>query len=449
MLVKAEKRDTMDMTEGNTVKIILRFAFPLMVASIIQQLFSLTDAMVLGIYGGNESLAVLGACSWMNWFQISMLTNLGQASCLLAAVRIGAKNIEELKKAVGNIYLVSIILGIFLAPAMQLFVVDFLKLQNTPEEIFQNAVWYLRIVLLGTVFLLIYNVLSSLLRAAGDSNTSFQAITVAAVVNLIVDIILVAGFGMGVKGAAAATALSQMISAVICWMKIRKYPEFRLDKKLLRPDREILKEYTDLCIPMMAQSFVISIGGSYVQSQTNQFGVLFAAGVSAGGKIFTLMETGGLALASACASFIGQNVGARQFDRIRAAVKQIIWISLGMAASTGIILRLFGPSILQIFTQEEAVYYGIRYLEVYSISVMLMYPMYSMRQAVQALGNVRIPLVAAVLQLCMRVLTAGYLTKLIGYEGIYYTSAAAWFVTLILVMGVYPRQFQKCREKYL
>lgn len=439
----------MDMTQGNTVRNIFRFALPLMAASVIQQLFTLTDTMVLGIYGGNQSLAVLGACSWMNWFQVSLLTNLGQAACLVVSVRFGKKNGDAMKKAVGTVYFLTILFAFLLEPGVQLTVQPFLRIQNTPLEIFEDAVWYLRIVFMGTLFVLIYNILSSLLRATGDSRTSFTAITAAAVINLVLDVILVAGFGMGVKGAAAATAFSQIISAWICWRKIQNYPELCLRNLCIRADRTILREYADLCIPMIAQSFVISAGGTYVQGKVNGYGVSFAAGVSAAGKIFTLVETGAVALASACATFVGQNVGARQFERIRTAVRQLFGISLLMATMTGVFLRVFGQAVLEIFVQDEAVVYGVGYLNVYSIGVLSMYPMYYLRQTVQALGNAKIPLAAAVLQLCMRIWMAGYLTKWIGYEGIYYTSMAAWLVSLLLIGAIYPRQLKLCEQKYL
>ena len=254
--MKTEKQQghMTDMTRGDSLKVIIRFALPLVAAAVIQQLFSLTDAMVLGIFSGDRGLAVLGVCSWPVWFQVSVLTNFGQASCLLTAVRFGAKNEKNLKKAIGNVYFVSFLLGLVMVPGLLASAGTLLSIQNTPPEVFDDALSYLKILYIGTVFLLVYNTLSSLLRALGDSYTSFLAITVSALVNVVMDVILVAGFGMGVRGAAIATTASQVLAALICLVKISRYPVFYVSRKYLRPDGLLLKEYIGICIPMMAQS---------------------------------------------------------------------------------------------------------------------------------------------------------------------------------------------------
>lgn len=437
-----------DMTSGNPVSTVIRFAIPLMAASIIQQMYALTDAMILGIYGGNQSLAVLGVCSWANWLQVSTFSNMGQAACLLVAVRYGSKNEKELKKAVGNIYCVSAVLTLILMPGFQMAIVPFLRLQNTPTIIIEDAASYLRIVFLGTFFFIIYSTLSSLLRAVGDSMTSFVAIFVSVLLNIIIDIILVAGLGMGVKGAAIATALSQMLSALVCMWRIRRYPMLCFDKNFFRPDERLLKEYAGTCLPMMAQSIVIAAGGTFVQYHVNYYGIEFAAGVSAANKIFVLVETGAIALASAGASFVSQNAGAGNFKRIWSAVRQITVISLAMAAVTGVFLQLAGNFMLSFFTEGIAVSYGMDYLKVYSFGILIMYPMYLLRQALQALGNVRIPLIAAVLQLVMRFVAAEELTKLIGCAGIYFANVAAWAASMLLISIIYPYQFDQCKRKF-
>ena len=446
-MLKTKKTHVTDMTEGNALKVIIQFALPLMAANVLQQIFSLTDAMILGIFTGDEGLAVVGTSSWPIWFQVSALTNFGQAACLLAAVRFGAKDGGALKRVVGNIYLASVVIGVVMMLGLQLAAEPLMRIQGTPEEIFDDAMVYLRIMLAGTVFLLIYNMLSSLLRAVGDSVTSFTAITAAAVINVGLDIVLVAGLHMGPAGAAIATIASQAVSALICLVKIRDYREFDMKKEYLKPDRAILVEYTGTCLPMLAQSLVISLGGGFVQSQINQFGTAFAAGVSAAGKIFGVVETAAIALAQASASFVSQNVGAGRFDRIRKETVQVCLFALVMAFGVGAVMILFGRQMLAIYVTEDAIEYAMGDLVVTSVALLLMYPMYVLRQNVQALGNMRIPLIAAVLQLVMRVLTSSLLPMVMGREGIYYATPAAWLVTLILIGIVYPRQFAICRRK--
>ena len=432
------------MTTGSPLSLILRFALPLVAASMLQQVFSLTDTMVLGIFAGNQAIAVLGVCLWPVWLQVSVLTNLGQAACLLAAVRFGAKDEAALRRAVGCVYRTAMWVGVLFIPALMLLTKPFLRLQNTPEAILDEAAEYLWIIFLGTVFLLIYNILSSLLRAVGDSLTSFYAILTSAVINLGLDVLLVAGFGMGTIGAAAATSVSQVFSALICLWKLRSYPVFHLRREELRFDPPLLKEYAGLCLPMMAQSFVIAGGGTYVQACINQYGVDFAAGVSAAGKLFSVLETGAIGLASACASFVSQNVGARQFERIRSAVRQIMGLTLAAALVLGIGLWIAGPWLLRIYVTADALDCAVEQMHAYCIGLLLMYPMYSLRQTVQSLGNLQIPLLAALLQLAARVSTARFLPLWLGRSGIYYTGIAAWAVSLLLIGFIYPRQLRKC-----
>ncbi len=448
MLKGASRQNHMrDMTKGKPLHTIIAFAIPLTAGSMIQQLFSLADAMILGIFGGNEGLAILGTCSWPIWFQISVLTAFGQAACLLAAVRFGAKDEGGFKSAVGNIYLISIVTGIVLTLGFQWLVIPLLKFQNTPSAVMEEAVQYLRILYGGTVFLLLYNMLASLLRSVGDSYTSFIAITISAFLNIALDIVLVAGFHMGVKGAAIGTVAAQSVAALICIKKIWRYKEFRIGRKNISFDKSIMKEYVSLCLPMVTQSLVIAMGGIFVQHCVNRYGVFFAAGISAAESIFSVVETGAVALAQACATFVSQNVGAKQYLRIQKAVRQACVLAVSAAVGIGGILLLFGPGILTLYVKGEALQYAVSDMTIISFGLIIMYPMYSLRQTVQALGNLWIPLIAGVLQLALRILTAWYLPMLIGYQGLFYTNIAAWLVSLLLIGVIYPAQLKKCQGK--
>lgn len=435
-----------DMTEGNPWNVITAFAIPLMAASVIQQLFSLTDAMILGIFGGDVGLAVLGTTSWPVWFSVSILTAFCQAACLLAAVRFGAKDDTAFRQAVGTVYLITAMIGIGLTLVLQALVLPLLKLQETPSAVLRDAAAYLRILYGGIPFLLIYNMLASLLRAAGDSRTSFAAITVSALLNIILDVWMVAGLGLGAAGAAAATVTAQSAAAVICIREIRKYQEFKITRKELRFYKHIVKEYVGLCIPMIAQSFVIALGGVFVQFKINQYGTVFAAGVSAAEKIFSVVETAAVALSQACASFVSQNVGAGKFDNIKTVVRRICCVSEVIAGGIAVVLLLGGERILALFVTENAMEYAMADLVVISVGLLIMYPMYSLRQTIQALGNLWIPLLAGVLQLVVRILTAQYLPLIMGHTGLFLPNIAAWLVSLLLIGAVYPGQLRKCER---
>jgi len=442
----ATKRIT-DMTTGNPFRLILFFGLPLILGNTLQQVYAMVDTVVLGRFEGVTGLAILGTCSWPIWLSVSFLTNFAQASSLILAKRFGAHQLEELKKATGNIYLIALILGAFLTVVMQLAARPVLVLQNTPAEILNEAVLYLRISFFGIPVLLAYNLYSAFLRSLGDSRTPLNAIMVATVVNIVLDVWFVAGLGWGVAGAAVATVTAQTASAVVCFLRVRSYELLRVEKKHLRLVRSVLSEFFSLSIPMLMQSFAIAFGGVFVQTHINGYGAAFAAGMSASGKVFSLLETACIALAQSTATFVSQNYGAKRFDRIRRGVKNAIWLSLATASLLLISMFAFGRWILGLFVVPEAMETAWGLLRVMSVGLLVAYPMYSIRQAIQALGNAVIPLIAAIVQIFARMLVTIYFPRFLGPQGMYFTTVTAWVTSLILIGIAYPIRFRRCERE--
>lgn len=438
-----------NMTEGKPLAVIVEFAIPLMAASVLQQVFALTDAMILGIFGGDGGLAVLGTCSWPVWFQVSCLTGFGQAACLMAAVRFGAGDWEGLKGCSGFIWRTAIFLSIALTIVFLLLSRSLLTIQKTPETVIAQALLYLHIMYAATVFLMIYNMAAALLRAVGDSITSFLSISLSALINVGVDILFVAVFKWGPGGAAAATAMAQAMAAVICVVRLFQCRELKAECRHLKRNQELFQEYARYSIPLILQSFVIAIGGVFVQSKINCYGTVFAAGISATGKIFAVVETAAIALAQGCASFVSQNLGAGRIDRIHRGVMQTCILSVFMAAGIAVLMFVFGDSVLSLFVTEQAMIYALGDLKVINIGLLLMYPMYALRQSVQAMGNLKIPLLGGVVQLIVRLLSSQYLPFLFDYKGLYFTETMAWLSSLFLIGYIYPLQLKKCKTTIL
>ena len=436
-----------DMTTGNPFRLILFFGLPLILGNTLQQVYAMVDTVVLGRFEGVNGLATLGTCSWPTWLSVSFMTNFAQASSLVLAKRFGAHQTEELKKATGNIYIIALILGAVLTVVMQLAARPVLMLQNTPAEILEEAILYLRISFFGIPVLLAYNLYSAFLRSLGDSRTPLYAIMAATVVNIVLDVWFVAGLGWGVAGAAVATVTAQAASAVVCFLRVRSYDLLHVEKKHMRPVRSILKEFFSLSIPMLMQSFAIAFGGVFVQTHINGYGAAFAAGMSASGKVFGLLETACIALAQATATFVSQNYGAKRFDRIRQGVKNALWISLATATILAFAMFAFGRSILGLFVAPEAIETAWGLLRVMSVGLWVAYPMYSLRQAIQALGNAVIPLIAAIVQIFARVLVTIYFPRFLGPQGMYFTTVTAWVTSLILIGIAYPIRFRRCEQE--
>lgn len=198
---------------------------------------------------------------------------------------------------------------------------------------------------------------------------------------------------------------------------------------------------------MLLQSFVIAAGGFFVQTYVNGYGAAFAAGMSATGKVFGLLETAAIALAQSVATFVSQNYGAGRFERIRQGVRLSVWVSLGVATVLACAMFLWGRPLLQLFVAPEAMDTAWELLLVMSAGLWIMYPMYSLRQALQALDNAAVPLAAAVVQLLARIAVTLYLPALIGRAGMYYPTVAAWVTSLVLIGGVFPGWLEYCQHR--
>lgn len=220
-----------NMTEGKPLSLIFTFALPLMIGNVFQQLYTVVDTMVVGRALGVNALAALGAADWMNWMMLGIVQGLTQGFGILMAQKFGAGMKEDLRKVIGNSAHLSLISSLILLLVGQLLARPVLGLLQTPAEIIDNALLYLRIMYLGIPVVMAYNLLACILRSLGDSQTPLHAMIVAAIVNIVLDLLFVLGFGLGIGGAAAATLIAQLVSSFYCLHYIR-----RIDILTLTPE---------------------------------------------------------------------------------------------------------------------------------------------------------------------------------------------------------------------
>lgn len=437
-----------DMTAGRINRQILMFALPLIVTNTLQQVYSTVDTVVLGVYSGIGSMAVLGTSSWVVWFLISVITSYSQAVSMVMAKYFGAADYKKVRQtfATGHIA------GIILCAAMILVLIPFtgsiLRLLNTPPEIMRDSERYLRITILASMGLMIYNIEAAVLRAVGDSRTPLAAILAASVVNIGLDLVFVKELKLGVLGVSVATAAAQCLSALICIVRVRTIPQLKMSASEWRPDRYILRECGYLAVPMLIQSFVIAFGGFVVQNKINGYGTLFSGGMSATGRFFGLLETSAIALAQSVSIFVSQNKGAGHFDRIKRGVRGGVAVSIVIASGLCIAMFLFGRQILSLFVSpEEALDYAWNYLMVMSAGLLIMYPMYTLRHSMQALGNAVIPMLGGVIQLFARVFSAQCMTAFMNENALYFSCVLSWATSLVIIGYFYPLQLRKVKKE--
>ena len=433
------------MTEGHPSSLIFSFALPLMVGNVFQQLYTVVDTMVVGKFLGVGALAALGAADWMNWMMLGIIQGFTQGFGILMAQEFGAKKYEDLRKSVGNSTVLSLLSSVFLLVTGQLLARPVLMFLQTPPEILENALLYLRIMYAGVPVVMAYNLLAAILRSLGDGRTPLHAMIVAAVTNIILDLIFVPVLGWWIAGAAAATLIAQLVSSLFCLYHIGKIELLKLSSRHFRfQDRHLPLRLFLLGFPMAFQNAIISVGGMIVQFVVNGFGVIFIAGFTATNKLYGVLEVAATSYGYAMVTYTGQNLGARKTERIRRGVKAALLIALFTSLIIAGAMLLGGRVILGWFISgtpteaRQALQIAYYYLAVMSICLPILYTLHITRSAIQGMGNTLLPLVSGIAEFIMRAVTAIFLPVLIGEKGIFYAEVMAWTgATVILVISYF------------
>lgn len=440
---------TQVMTSGKPWKLILGLALPLMFGNIFQQLYTVMDTLIVGQVLGVHALAALGASDWLNWMILGLVTGITQGFCILAAQKFGAGKTEELKETVGASVTLSIISAIVIEAAGQALVIPLLRLLDTPADILPMALLYLRILFAGIPIVMAYNLLASLLRALGDGRTPLQAMVVASILNILLDILFVAGLHTGVGGAAAATLIAQAVAALYCLRVILRLEILRIRSGHLRPCRKLVWQLFSLGTPMAAQNTIIAIGGLVIQSIVNGYGVIFIAGYTATNKLYGILEIAATSYGYAMVTYVGQNLGAGLGDRIRRGVRHAVGIALATSVVIAVAMLLAGRILVGSFIngtpQETAAATDIayHYLVIMSVFLPVLYLLHLYRSSLQGMGDTILPMVSGIAEFVMRTGGALILPRLLDQEGIFYAEILAWVgADMILITAYYIRVYK-------
>lgn len=345
-----------DFTQGNVTKQLIVFAWPLFLSNLLQVVYNMVDMMVVGnVLGkaGISAVSVGGDVSHLLTFVAMGFSNAGQ---VLIARYIGAKERHKIGKFVGTMSGFLTVCAIVLSIIGLVFQNELLTLMNTPAEAYEGAVSYSTICMAGLVFIYGYNIVSAILRGMGDSKHPFIFISIAAVLNLILDIIFVVGFGMGAGGAALATVISQAVSFISCVVFLaRNAKQFELNmniKNFIFWDKEMLVSLLKLGAPMAIKTASIQVSKLFVNSWINSYGVAVSAFAGIANKVSSIANLISTAMNTAGSTMVGQNIAAGEFDRVKKILKQLAVITLTVAAVLSVVICLFPEAIFSIFTDD-------------------------------------------------------------------------------------------------
>ena len=325
-----------DMTKGRPLPVLLRFTIPLLLGNLFQQFYNMADTIIVGRYMGAGALAAVGSTGIIMFLITGFAQGLTSGFTILTAQRYGAGDTAGVKRSVSAGIFLSAVTTVVLTGFFLAVMDPLLRLMQTPEDIFQEAGRYIRIIAAGTAACVFYNLFSAFLRAVGNGRAPLFFLVFSACLNVALDLALIVGGGMGVEGAALATVLSQAVSAVLCGGYIfLKTPDLTPGAGQWRPHRGDVRRELSIGIPMALQFAITASGGMVMQSAVNQFGSLAVAAYTAAGKLETLVEQGMIALGQAMASYAGQNFGKGDLDRVKKGVRAGMTVTVVYAVMAG------------------------------------------------------------------------------------------------------------------
>ena len=430
-----------DMTSGKPIKLIWNFTIPLLIGNLFQQLYNMADTFIVGRTIGVHALASVGSTGSIIFLILGFANGLTAGLAIPLAQRYGAKNYSGVKRSFYVSILISAMVAILLTILSMLFCRQILEIMQTPVEIIDGAYDYLMVIFAGIFSSMAFNLLSNIFRSIGDAKTPLYFLVIACIMNIILDVVFIAGFGMGVEGAGYATVLSQIFSALACILYIwKKIPILRLNSKDFVAESSDVKEHVRISFPMAFQSSIIAIGAIIIQITLNQLGATAVAAYTAAQKIDQVAILPMMSFGVTMATFVAQNYGAKKYDRIWRGVRDCIKLSLTFAISVGIILNVFSPIFIRAFVgvgHEEVVELGAIYFITNGTMYSLLSLLFIYRYTLQGVGKTFTPTVAGIMELCMRAFAAVVLSNLYGYTGATMANPLAWLGSLIPLMIAY------------
>lgn len=420
---------TKDMTSGSPAKLILFFTIPLLIGNLFQQLYNMADTFIVGRTLGVNALAAVGCTGSIIFFIIGFAQGLTSGFSIVISQRFGSGDMEGVKKGFATGILLSAAVTIILTALSVAFTRPILSLLHTPPEIIDDARSYLVVIFWGIGASMLFNLLSNSLRALGDSRTPLIILIIACVLNIILDYVFILWFNMGVRGAAVATIIAQLVSGLLCLLYIAKsFPPFRLTRENWNITRNDLFSHLHIGLPMGFQSSIIALGTLSIQFALNNLGALSVAAFTAAQKVDAIATMPVLSFGMTMATFAGQNYGAGKIMRIRKGVFQCALISVSFSIVAGLANILAGGSLAAIFVagQPEVLERAHTYLTINGAFYFVLALLYIFRYTLQGLGQSFVPTFAGIMELVMRCIAAMVLATAFGYAGACWANPLAW-----------------------
>lgn len=439
-----------NMLSGNVLKSIIPFALPIMLSSLLQYNYSLVDNIIVGRYVSTDALAAVGNVGPISSFVVGASLGLTSGFTIPIAQAFGANDRKKLNLYTASSVKVSLIAGICTIIFGEILSYPLLRAIGTPDEIIKMSASYINVLYLGVPFQMLSSNFTAISRAVGESRKPLYFHIVSVIVNFFLDLLFVKHFAWGVEGAAGATLISQALAMVLTGAYVFRFNQnISVTKSDFKPNIKVAWEQIKLGIPVSLQFTITSIGSMCLQGAVNGFGANVIAGFTAAGKVENLTNIPMSGLGVATQTFVGQNFGAKNYDRIVKSIRKIFVLDLVVSVIMSITLYTIGEPLVSLFSTEvnsEMMFAAKRYILATAQCYSLVAILFVLRNSLQGLGYTYANMIAGAGELVGRIAIAFIFTKIIGFSAVCYAAPAAWLLADIPLAIIYLNKEKKFKR---
>lgn len=439
-----------NMLSGNVLKSIIPFALPIMLSSLLQYNYSLIDNIIVGRYVSTDALAAVGNVGPISSFVVGASLGLTSGFTIPIAQAFGANDRKKLNLYTASSVKVSLIAGICTIIFGEILSYPLLRAIGTPDEIIKMSASYINVLYLGVPFQMLSSNFTAISRAVGESRKPLYFHIVSVIINFFLDLLFVKHFAWGVEGAAGATLISQALAMVLTGAYVFKFNQnISVTKSDFKPNIKVAWEQIKLGIPVSLQFTITSIGSMCLQGAVNGFGANVIAGFTAAGKVENLTNIPMSGLGVATQTFVGQNFGAKNYDRIVKSIRKIFVLDLVVSVIMSITLYAIGEPLVSLFSTEvnsEMMFAAKRYILATAQCYSLVAILFVLRNSLQGLGYTYANMIAGAGELVGRIAIAFIFTKIIGFSAVCYAAPAAWLLADIPLAIIYLNKEKKFKR---
>jgi len=427
-----KKKSTMLMTEGPIASQLITFAIPLLLGNLFQQLYNTADSLIVGNFLGSEALAAVSSSGNLIFLLVGFFNGVSMGAGVVISKYYGARDIDRVQRALHTTLVFGLMSGLLLTLLGVGLTPTILRMMSTPEEVLPLSISYFRTYFFGSVAFVLYNACMGILQAVGDSRHPLQYLIISSVTNVVLDILFVGVLKMGVASAALATVCSQLLSTVLCFIRLlRADPEYRVSFSKLGIDRMMLTEVLRNGIPAGLTNSIISIANVVVQSNINTFGAAAMAGCGAHSRIEGFGFLPVTCFNMALTTFVSQNMGAKRLDRVKKGIRTGLTMSILIAETIAVLIYIFSPKLIGLFdSSAEVVAFGVMHERTTAPFFFLLAFTHGMSAVMRGAGKSTVPMLVMLFCWCMVRVT--YVTVALKFVPVLTTISWAYPLTWLL-----------------